>query len=438
MKVIPTFSAVLLLTALFLGFLYLKNRNDSILNGQATSAPVELLLVGDPFAHNIQNQLEQIRQSLGFPMRLSIRRYTRTYETILANHMDQESYFHLISFDILWLPELVENNILLPLSIEELARYGFDPEDHHAVTLALNSTNEKLYGLPIQPHPELLWYRKDLFAQRGLTLPQNTDELVALAKKFHDPENQFYGIGWNALRGQALGQTVAHLYAAFGRPFIDSERNVSVNTPEGEQLSEFLLQLMDSSPPDILSMAWDQRIERFTRGRSAFTYGWMARSQSAERNPLSEVQGKVGYILPPPAPGVSPAVPMGQWSLGIPANISADERERALKTLVHLVSDEVDQILFQEGFHGHHRSRGTVTDMKLEKSPGYRIVHELLAEGNISSEARPMIPEWSAMADILGVVFHDMLRGDISIENALEKGQYEIERLLAGEHFESP
>ncbi|MCC5790832.1 MAG: extracellular solute-binding protein [Opitutales bacterium] len=430
MKPLSITLAGLLVLAILFGFFYLQEPDESEIEALPTSAYVEILLVGDPFAYSIQNQLDLLRSGLGLPLRLSVRRYNRTYETILANHRDQESYFHLVSFDILWLPELAERGILQPISPEELKAYGFQPEDHHEITLELNTHDDQLFGLPIQPHPELLWYRKDLLEEHGFSPPQNTEELLHQAATLHDPENQLYGIGWNALRGQALGQTITHLYAAFGDPVIDAQGYASVDTKAGKKLCEFLLKLLESSPPDILSMAWDQRIERFTRGQSAFTYGWMARNRSAERDPLSMVQGKVGYLLPPPSPGVEPAVPMGQWSLGIPANLSPRERERAIKTLIYLVSDGADQILFEDGFEGHHRRKGKVVAQKLENNPGYEIVYNLLSEGNISPAARPMIPEWSEVADILGIVFHDMLRGDISIEAALQRGQKKIETLM--------
>ena len=430
MKKYPLALIGLIALAAIAVFIYLQLNTSE----EADTAPdrsfVELLVVGDPFARSMQNKIDPIRDELGMPLRLSVRRYNRTHETILSNHQDHDSYFHLVSFDILWLPELAEKGILKPLSLEELREFGFDPEDHHQVTLDLNTHQGKLYGLPIQPHPELLWYRRDLLEKQDLTPPRDTMELLDLAARFHKPDEGFYGIGWNGLRGQALGQTITHLYAAFGSPVVDSEGEVFIASEAGKALSDFLLELADNSPPDILSMAWDQRIERFTRGQTAFTYGWMARNQAAERHALSEVQGKVGYLLPPATPGHSPAVPMGQWSLGIPANISAEERERALQTLVHLLSDEVDEILFADGFHGHHRSRGTVIEKKKETDPGYLIVHELLETGNIHLGARPMIPQWAELADILGVAFHDMLRGDTTPEEALQLAQEKAKALL--------
>ena len=398
--------------------------------GFASDRPLHLLLVGDPFAYAIDNRLEYLSTLNDETMRLSIRRYSRTYETILSNHEDRESYYHLVSFDILWLPSLAQRGILEPLSIEELREFGFDPGDHHAITLTLNKLNGTLYGLPIQPHPELLWYRRDLLEEAGFSPPETTEELITQARHFHRPEDRFYGITWNALRGQALGQTVTHLFAAFDCPIIDADHQLHVDCPAGEKVGNFLLELMEVSPPDILSMAWDQRIERFARGRSAFTYGWMARNSRVERDPLSRVRGQVGYTLPPSSQRNNQAVPMGQWSLGIPANLSEDERERALRALVSLVSDEADKILIQEGFYGHHRSRGSTIEDKRTNDPGYEIVYQLLKEGNISKGARPMIPQWADLAETLGLVFHDLIRGDIDLPQTLEIAHQRLEEIL--------
>ena len=424
--------ACLALLIIFLQFFPLSVDLEDHSGG--VTGPVEVLFVGDPFAHAIEARLEEVSRSIGHSLRLSVRRYARTYETLLSNARDEESYFHIVSFDILWLPDLVQRGILLPLPMDELISLGFRPEEHHAATLEFNAYKELIYGLPIQSHPELLWYRRDLLEEAGFAPPATLAELVEQARYFHRPEEGFFGICWNGLRGQALGQTVTHLYAAFGQPVVDEKGRIMIDTETGREVVHFLRELITVSPPDILAMAWDQRIERFSRGQSAFTYGWMARSPAAEIDPLSRVQGRVGFIAPPGRDSGIVPTPMGQWSIGIPSNLPPDQINRAKQAMIALVSRPTEEILRQEHFFGNHLIWTAEDFAQLPEHSGPAVVQHILADRLFDAGARPSLPQWSRLADILGVVFHDLLQHELDIDEALAKAQRQAE----GNDFEAP
>lgn len=429
-------SAILLATmaVLLAGSFWVLRQAQQMPPGASSADPappqvqghVKLLLVGDPFAYQIEEHASVIAARLERPVRVSIRRYARTLEEILQNHKDSRSAFHLVSFDILWLPKLVREGVLEPISWDELAEYRLEPDDFHASTLQVNTLNGRLYGLPIQPHMELLWYRKDLLAELGLAPPRTLDELLRQARVLHRPEDNFYGICWNALRGQALGQTVAHLYAAFGGPIIDDEGRVAVDTPAGVAVLDFLQQLLEVSPPDIFTMAWDQRIDRFAHGKAAFTYGWTARAAMVEKDPLSRVQGKVGYLAPPVAGIHDVAVPFGQWSLGVPANLTAAERQAALRTLAIILSPEIYALMAADGNLAFQRKE-QIGEEFLES---VKAVAGLMDTAAVSLAARPGIEQWPELAEIVGTHFHDVLLGRLAAADALQLAQEQAEALL--------
>lgn len=382
---------------------------------------VEILLVGDPFAYAIERDLDYFSEKTGEPLFLNLRRYAKTLEDILRNRRDHESLFHLVAFDIVWLPQLAENQVLSPITPEDLAAMGVQPSDFYPVTYESNLWNGKLYGLPIQPHSELLFYRKDLLAGAGLEPPATFAELLEQARLFHDPANGFYGVCWNALRGQALGQTVGHLYAAFGQPLVAGDGKPRIDTPTGRMVLEFLLALKEVSPPDILSMAWDQRIDRFKRGKAAFTYGWGARSAMIESDAASEVAGRTGYIAPPAIRAGIPRIPFGQWSFGIPANLPDAERPDALRALAALLSPESLDRFAARGLESLHR-RPPAPGGTPESAYGAS-ARKLLESGLIHPDARPMTADWTELAEILGTVFHDVLLGRLDIDEGLAKAQ---------------
>ena len=44
---------------------------------------------------------------------------------------------------------------------------------------------------------------------------------------------------------------------------------------------------------------------------------------------------------------------------------------------------------------------------------------------------RPAVPQWSALADILGTVYHDMLRGELTPEQAAARAQQQADVLFS-------
>lgn len=319
---------------------------------------LEVLLVGDPFGYALEEERHVLTDLLDQPVRITLRRYGDTLESIRKNSRDYESFYHVVSYDVSWLGDLVAGGVLEPLEQKQLERMGIDTDDYYPVTLEANRAGGDLYGLPIQPHTELLWYRWDLLKEAGFEPPATYRELLHQASYFHRPLEGFYGICWNGLRGDALGQTVAHLYAAHGQPMMTPEGELRIDTPVGQRVVQLLFDLEAVSPPDILTMAWDQRVERFAQGRSAFTYGWAARNFLVERDPGSVVSGKVGYAAPPVAASADGAqLPLGQWSLGLPANLPPGERARAEEAMAVLLSDEVLRLFLERGIGGLNRHR---------------------------------------------------------------------------------
>lgn len=392
--------------------------------------PLRILLVGDPFAMTFEKNLSMIEEMVGAPVEFTLLRYGDTLESIHRNRFDYESHFHIVSFDIMWLGELVEGDALLELSAGMLDQIDFTSEDYYPLTLEGNRYNGKLYGLPIQPHTELFWYRRDLLEQAGFSPPATFTALLDQARHFHDPANKRYGLSWNALRGDALGQTIAHFYAAHGQLLLSERGDLQIETDTGRQVAELLLALKAVSPPDILTMAWDQRIDRFSKGEVAFTYGWAARNGLAETDRASLVRGKIAYAAPPVSGSAeAPYFAHGQWSLGIPKNLPRGEIDRAIQALSALSSLEALEMLLEDGIGGLNRSK--IPDhLDLSKDPTAAVSRQLAEANRLSLKVRPSHPKWPEIIRLCGVIFHDMLRGKIPPEEALHKAQIEGERLL--------
>src|SRR5438477_996411 len=97
--------------------------------------------------------------------------------------------YDVLFLDEPWVPPLSE--FLAPL--DERVR-ALDMQDFIPTTVAAGAFQGKQYALPVDPNVQLLVYRKDLFAERGLKPPTTWDELLSTAKAFQDPAKQQYGV----------------------------------------------------------------------------------------------------------------------------------------------------------------------------------------------------------------------------------------------------
>jgi len=55
--------------------------------------------------------------------------------------------------------------------------------------------------------------------------------------------------------------------------------------------------------------------------------------------------------------------------------------------------------------------------------PAFEAVDKMATEGLLQMGMRPQIPEWPVLADTYGTVFHEMLAGSLTAEEAVKKMQ---------------
>jgi len=378
---------------------------------------IRLLYNADPYAFATQKILADLESASGAKIVLDVQPYDAQHQKILLNSQSAESAYDLVAVDIVWMGEFGAANALAPLD-DYIAKSDIDLKDFPEAMLLGAQYEGKQLGLPFQPHPEILWYRKDLFEAKGIKPPETTDDLLAAAKAFHDPDNGFYGIGWNGQRGQALGQQMAHFYSAFGQHPFDENMKPTLDTPDALRAANYALELMKYSPPDILNMAWDERARLYAGGKTAMIYEWGARAFMIED---PEILANTGFIPSPHAPDKPALTPMGEWTLCMPSNVT--DKDTAWAFLKWMTECSQLKALAIAGNGGMPRYC-IMRDPELMKLyPAFEAVDKMATDGLLQMWMRPQIPEWPVLADTYGTVFHEMLAGSLTAEEAVKKMQ---------------
>jgi len=408
------------------------------------SGGLRILVHGDPTFMVMETLKRQFEQIVGTDIHQRAFSIDRLREEALRNAARPKSRYDLIAVDLPWLGEFVTKGVISPLAdVMDVDR--LDPSDFHTAGWRAAHWGGAPYGVPSQTTPELMFYRKDWFASEGLEPPATTDAVIAAARRLHDPRRGRYGVAWNAARGTALGHTFMMTCAAFGQPIIDIPRiaggfdadNLAeggfaprFDTDRAHAAADYLMQLLDFSPPDILSMSWYERVRPYAEGKVAMAYGYTLLAPYFELDSSCPAHGNTGYLPHPHGPEGAPIAPVGGYVLCVPSNLARERVEDAAEALVAFTSPAAQKLYAQNGSRTAPRySVGADPEVR-RLSPIFEMVDQMSWRDELQFWPRPPIPQVSDIIRICGHELHDMLRGVVTPREALARVQARADDML--------
>lgn len=409
-----------------------------------TPGGIRVLVHGDPTFMVMDQLKRQFEQVIGTHINQRAFSIDRLREEALRNAERAVSRYDIIAVDLPWIGEFAEAGVLMPLD-EAMDIARLDPADFHTAGWKATHWGGRAYAVPAQTTPELLFYRRDIFAGAGLEPPSTTEALLDAARTLHNPRKAFHGIAWNAARGTALGHTVLMTMADFGQPILDLPRvaggfgtdhlaarnyRATIDTSKTLEAAEFLLELLNYSPPDILSMSWYERIRPYAAGSVAMAFGYTLLAPYFERDETSPAFGQTGYLPHPAGPGASPVAPVGGYVMGIPANLPEDRVAAAVEALTVFTSPEAQKLYVQNGSRTNPRYSVAADPEVRRASPIFEAVDGMSWRDELQFWPRPPVPEFAGLVKICGEEFHDMLRGVHTPRDTLCRAQDRADALL--------
>lgn len=409
---------------------------EGVLDGDT----IRILGIGDPVFQVMQQIHGEMEEMAGGTIQLDVRPFDVLRQQVLLNAQNDVSGYDLIAVD---LPQFGEYMPFLMNLDPMIEASGYDGSDFHDVAWNGAQFGGHQFGIPLQPHPEIMAYRKDIFEKYELDAPRTHEDVIAAGTVIQANEPGMAGVCWNAARGTALGQTFIMNLGDVGAAPIDMTKvgddfdmgNITpenmrptIDTPQGKATAEYLMALMEISPPGILNMAWDERVRVFAQGGCAMTYIWSGRSAIFELDEDAPARGNVGYVPHPSGPDSPNRSTLGGWYLSVPNNIDPERAELAWKVIEWLSSPEM---IAEYTEHGNCVSpRSSVSQMAdvVERCPVIPFVDQMASEGTLAGWQRPPVPEVQKIVDVLGAEMHQMLLGDQSVEEALANSQRLIDR----------
>ena len=354
------------------------------------------------------------------------------------------SHYDVIDFDLPWIGEYASKKLLVPLD-ELLAQGEMNPSDFQPAGWEAARYNGVQYGVPIEPTPELLFYRKDIFEECGLAPPTTMQGVLKVLEELKALRPDIHGIAFCAGKGTPVAHMFVQLLGDFGRAPLDlskvdgdfdlSELNAEhlvsmIDTPEGMATAEYLLALREYAPPNLLEMAWDETTQLYADGQVAMAYIWSGRASRFELNLDSPAYQNSGYLPHPTGIGRECISPMGGYALGIPHNIDPKRIQMAWQVIRYLTSPELIKVYVQNGCLVSPRFSVSADPEVKGMSGIIETVDQLAQKGQLKYWQRPPVPRFSEMMEILGDDIHRMMLGELTPREALSRSHKGINKLL--------
>jgi len=357
--------------------------------------------------------------------------FEKMREKTLLEMTGRTGRYDCIAVDCMWLAEFVSAGYL-----SQLYRYINDPELYDPAICDINDFvprafsgqsvyNDTIYAMPLSPGMSILFIRKDLLQQHGLSIPTNRQEFYEVAKKVNDPANEIYGVTLQASRGMNFSHNWLDYMYSYGGEIFDEKWHCIINSPESLKALKFYLSLKPFTPPGSGTFGWDEVLTVFGQGHVLMGAGYNPFMMYFEDPEVSKVAGKVAYALIPEGPAGRYAL-YGSWGMGI--SVDSKNKEAAWLWLQYLTGTEVAK---QWAMVGGPPSRHSIFQDKevQDKWPWIPAVYDFMLK-DANPDFRTRIPEWAEIAEAIGLWGNQAWLEKVTPEQSLVNMQRDVEAIM--------
>jgi multiple sugar transport system substrate-binding protein len=172
----------------------------------------------------------------------------------------------------------------------------FTKGSHQDVT----QPDKTISAIPTFVDPFTLFYRKDLFQQKGIPVPKTMAELEEAAKKLHDPP-RMYGFVARGLKN-ANATPWAWVIYSFGGEYLKDGKSALSGPAWVKAMDWYAGMLRRFAPPGVVNFNWSECSSAFMQEQAAIYYDGVNFANQFEDPSKSKIAGKVGYAVLPAGP----------------------------------------------------------------------------------------------------------------------------------------
>jgi len=262
-------------------------------------------------------------------------------EQLYLEATNPNTEFDLVAWVDAWGTNIYD--FLHPLN-DFIAAAGIDWDDYSPAYQGASSGNsDTIYGLPFRGHPQMLFYRADVFESLGLDVPQTWQDVSAVSEAIAasgmdiSPIAMYYGLNVD----QNLFNWYSHLWGA-GTDIFGENWEPIFNNEAGVQATEQYMSYLRSGYTAESSIAWNEQEANLEmiQGRAAMFVGWWWMASRVTNSDLPEVADNAGFAPAPGWEGGDIASYGYLWPVGVlDQSDSRDAALEYLKWLTHPITE---------------------------------------------------------------------------------------------------
>ncbi len=404
------------------------------------SDSINVLMVNNPQMIDIQKlTADNFTKQTGIKVNYTVLPENDVRDKISQELSSQAGIYDVSTISNYEVPFYAKAGWLAPLSDYVAADSSFDQSDiFPGMTKSLSASDGKLYAEPFYGESSFLMYRKDVFAAKGLTMPDKPtwQQVADLAAKVDNAQPGMRGI---CLRGQVgWGQIFAPLTTVvntFGGTWFDKDWNAQVNSQPFSDAVNFYVNLVRTHGEAGAPQAgFTECLNDLEQGKVAMWYDATSAAGSLEGQG-SPVAGKLGYV-PAPVEKTQNAGWLYAWSWAI--EHASKKKDAAWKFISWASSKDYENLVGSKLGWANvpagkrlstYDNPDYVAAAKAFAGPTKAAIQAADPE-NPGVQPRPVggiqfmdFPEFSALATTVSQYVSTAIAGGMTVKKALDEGQ---------------
>jgi multiple sugar transport system substrate-binding protein len=401
--------------------------------------PITILINSSPWYGGFERVVDLYTEQTGNEVNLEVTPFDGMLEKARsAVRSSGTSPLDLININSISTVEFYEGGFLQPLT-EIDPSFKPDPQ-----VLTLNDAGcwddakkfrtcatGELMGYAPNGNVQLFYYRKDVFDEKGLTVPLTFDDVLANCKVLHNPPGA-YGYLQRGEKGDGIYYDFMAYMLAYGGSVDKDAANgdfaVMVNSPQVKQaLDKYIEVAKACGPENYATLGQGDIIQLLQTGKGMQAHAVVAAFPNFDNPQKSAVIDKIyAAALPRATPDGQPGVSIGSWVFTIPKNASDAGKKGAIAFSKWFLTYK-SQYAYAEG--GGIPVRSDVFESDLKDQTKFRWMSAYLEEIKYGKQLLGY-REGPAINQIMGLRLNQALIGEMNSSAALNKMAEEIHALF--------
>ncbi|MFD8352818.1 ABC transporter substrate-binding protein [Streptomyces coelicoflavus] len=407
---------------------------------------INVLMVNNPQMVELQKlTADHFTKDTGIKVNFTVLPENDVRDKISQDFANQAGQYDVATLSNYEIPIYARNAWLHEMNTYVAKDPGYDEEDILGpMRESLTGDDGKLYGQPFYGESSFLMYRKDLFAEAGLEMPEHPTwtQVAGFAEKLDGAAPGMKGICLRGLPG--WGEIMAPLTTVvntFGGTWFDQDWQARLDSPEWEKATKFYVDLVrEHGESGAAQSGFAECLNNMTQGKVAMWYDATSAAGSLDAAD-SPVKGKIGYA-PAPVEKTDSSGWLYTWAWGIQkASRNAD---KAWKFVSWASSKEYEQLVGDEigwsNVPAGKRASTYENPAYVKEAAAFQEMTRKAIEGakpkDPGLQPRPApgiqfvgIPEFTDLGTKVSQEISAAIAGRQSVEEALKKSQQLAEQI---------